>query len=125
MNRLNTLIGTPPFLQEKGSRMPFDLFGFECGDGWYDLIAECGAKIHAIDPSVRVEQVKEKFGTLRFYVSHYPAGVHEAVCEAEQRSAVTCEDCGAAGELRQGGWLRTLCDGCHVEWKNRKTWGAR
>lgn len=125
MKRLDTLIGTPPFLQEKGSRWPFDIFGFECGDGWYDLIAECGANVHAIDPTVRVHQVKEKFGTLRFYASRYPEGILEVIHEAERRSAVTCEDCGAAGELKQGGWLRTLCDGCQVEWKKQLAGGAR
>lgn len=52
-------------------------WGFEHGDKWYDLINVLSAKIqNYIDwkernntpiPQVVAEQVKEKFGTLRFY----------------------------------------------------------
>jgi len=58
-------------------------------------------------------QVKEKFGTLRFYYDGgdvgdgYFRGV-EAMAEA--MSSVTCEECGAPGQLRGGGWIRCLCD---------------
>lgn len=58
-------------------------------------------------------QVKEKFGTLRFYVR----GVHsrsEAIRNyiefAEYFSSRICEVCGAPGKLRGGGWVQTLCD---------------
>lgn len=57
-------------------------------------------------------QIKEKFGTLRVYMTHYLPEMEEAISEAERLSAITCEDCGQPGELRQGGWLRTLCDEC-------------
>jgi len=48
-------------------------FGFECGDGWFDLIDVLCSTIQSYldsNPSkqqVVVVQVKEKFGTLRFY----------------------------------------------------------
>lgn len=54
-------------------------------------------------------QVKEKFGTLRIYVSRATAEAHAVIEAMESLSAVTCEECGAPG-LRAGrGWVRTLC----------------
>jgi hypothetical protein len=61
-------------------------------------------------PQVIATQVKEKFGTLRFYYwggDEYCSGVESM---AESMSAVTCEVCGSPGMLRQGGWIRALCD---------------
>ena len=55
-------------------------------------------------------QVKEKFGTLRFY---YDGGDHVTqgiVMMAESLSAVTCEQCGAPGQPDTRGWVKTLCD---------------
>ena len=60
-------------------------------------------------PVFVAEQVKEKFGTLRFYF--YGSREFDSLVEmAEELSATTCEECGAYGSLREGGWLRTLCD---------------
>ncbi len=46
-------------------------WGFECGDGWYDLIYDLCEKINLLigDKNIKVTavQVKEKFGGLRFY----------------------------------------------------------
>jgi len=46
-------------------------FGFECGDGWYNLIDELCETITIIignkDIKFVADQVKEKFGGLRFY----------------------------------------------------------
>lgn len=59
---------------------------------------------------VVASQVKEKFGTLRFYYyggDDYCRGV-EAL--ADSMSAVTCEECGSPGKLLQQGWHRTLCE---------------
>ena len=60
-------------------------------------------------PQVVASQVKEKFGTLRFYYTggdDYTSGVTSF---AESMSCVTCEDCGAPGETGGKGWIRTLC----------------
>ena len=47
--------------------------GMECGDGWFDLIDTLCRTIQSDieggdTPPVRVVQVKEKFGTLRFHI---------------------------------------------------------
>jgi hypothetical protein len=46
-------------------------WGFECGDGWYDILDNlCGAiASYGNAEDVMVDQIKEKFGQLRFYVT--------------------------------------------------------
>lgn len=96
-----------------------------CGKGWndligavYDEIAACGRDLP--DVKVQVVQVKEKFGTLRFYHDTVEgptegrevvqARIESAVRAAETLSAATCEECGAPGELtRRNSYLQTLC----------------
>lgn len=60
-------------------------------------------------------QVKEKFGTLRFYMTSETEEMSAAIREAEHKSAETCEDCGSPGVLRRGGWVLTQCDKCAVD----------
>ena len=38
---------------------------------------------------------------------------------AESWAACSCEICGAPGERREGGWIRTLCDTHETERKER------
>ncbi len=64
-------------------------------------------------------QVKEKFGTLRFYVHGGSEKAHAYIEFAEALSGSTCEECGAPGKTRGGGWIRTLCDH-HEEERQRK-----
>jgi len=58
----------------------------------------------------RIQQVKEKFGGLRFYINTTDKRIQSWVGFAECLSTKVCEECGAPGELRHGGWIRTLCD---------------
>ena len=88
-------------------------FGFECGDGWFDLIYALSKKICELSPETVAMQVKEKFGTMRFYVSGAVSEVFDIIDEYEELSGKVCEECGAPGEGRDGGWIKTLCDGCH------------
>ena len=55
-------------------------------------------------------QVKEKFGTLRFYYSGGNEYVSGLVAMAESMSGVTCERCGTPGRLQGRGWIKTLCE---------------
>jgi hypothetical protein len=61
-------------------------------------------------PQVTLDQIKEKFGTLRFYYTGGDDIIDGMVRMAESMSAVTCETCGNPGQQRGGGWIRTLCD---------------
>lgn len=87
-------------------------WGFECGDGWYRLIRDLSEKIAPL--GAVAEQVKSKYGTLRFYVSFDEAEhvdeIYDAIGEAEQKSATICEICGEPGTLNDGPWFSTLCE---------------
>lgn len=91
-------------------------FGLECDDGWYDLLDVLCSLImwetkydENMKPVVAL-QVKEKFGTLRFYYRGGNDAISSYVTFAENMSGRTCEVCGSVGSVRDGGWLRTLCD---------------
>ena len=55
-------------------------------------------------------QVKEKFGTLRFYIGYGSDAVFKRIDEAGIESSKTCFKCGKPGKLRTGGWWETTCD---------------
>jgi hypothetical protein len=63
-------------------------------------------------PQVTLDQVKEKFGTLRFYYSGGNDVIDGMVRMAESMTGVTCESCGNVGERRGGGWVHTYCTPC-------------
>ena len=98
------------------------VFGFECGDGWFDIIYRLSDKISKLDPDCRATQVKEKFGGLRFYVTGINIEVSkqgwELIDDAENESFATCEDCGSVEDVTQTkGWIITLCKKCMDERK--------
>ena len=105
----------------------FRLPPFECLSGWNGLLEKLFIDLREIIPQERWEdlsvmQIKEKFGTLRFYVSlggepvvEGVPDIHEkimlAVFLAECRSELTCEICGEPGRFRDNrGWYTTRCD---------------
>lgn len=96
-------------------------WGFECGDGWFDILYELSKKLSDADPECIALQVKEKFGLLRYYTNHATDETENLIREAERKSSETCEECGEPGELRKGGWLRTLCDKCGKEYLEDST----
>jgi len=61
-------------------------------------------------PQVILDQVKEKFGTLRFYYTGGDDEISGMVRMAESMSGVTCEECGSPGETKGQGWVVTLCE---------------
>jgi hypothetical protein len=63
-------------------------------------------------PQVTLDQVKEKFGTLRFYYSGGDDYIDGMVSLAESLTGVTCESCGNTGKRRGGGWVHTYCEPC-------------
>ena len=96
---------------------PFAWFGIECGVGWLDLIDELCTTLDELYPEqVIAAQVKEKFGTLRFYIDYKGKSwgdVHKLISEYENKSEFICERCGEEGKLRSGSWLRCLCETCY------------
>ena len=104
--------------------------GFEHGEGWCELLDELCSQLKTIMDKVGVvitaEQVKEKFGTLRFYYAldyskselsdsdakNWSKIIGSLVSKAELHSCYVCEECGLPGKSREGCWVRTLCDNC-------------
>lgn len=107
-------------------------WGIECGSGWYDLIFKLSEQLEALIVKMpeeqrkecKAEQVKEKFGCLRFYISLSNPEINKLVAAAEQESSITCEECGQPGKRRSKGWIRTLCDPCQEQPNKQKT-GAK
>jgi hypothetical protein len=92
----------------------------QCGDGWKSLIDPLIQRCYVVGATV--DQIKEKYGTLRFYYTPPNAGwddkLEKLVDDAEYASARMCEMCGAEGKLlvnKRGSWLKTLCPGCALD----------
>lgn len=86
-----------------------------CGDGWFNLLdCLCGVVQAAADAKgyedMRVEEIKSKYGSLRFDASGLSPAEDAQVALAEALSERTCEECGApASEQDRNGWVSTLC----------------
>lgn len=98
-------------------------WGFECGDGWYKILnILCRIVQSRIDLNPHLKftqpiasQVKEKFGTLRFYTNDSDDFFEGALAYAEAMSAKTCDICGSEGKLdHYNGWYRTRCTAHYV-----------
>lgn len=98
-------------------------WGFSCDDGWFDLIYDLSSKLERCITELsenKIEdcyafQVKEKFGSLRFYMSNETKEMSDFIREAETKSSYTCEACGSSkGQTSRSatGWIRTLCSEC-------------
>ena len=114
-------------------------WGFSCGDGWFNILDQLMGNIqHHIDwkekqhgwairfnstappedmrpvpdiiPQVTLDQVKEKFGGLRFYYTGGDDYISGLVSMAESMSEVTCEVCGSPGKRTGLGWISTRCE---------------
>lgn len=110
------------FARKASSIEPFPMFGIECGSGWYPILNQLFACINShLDwinkgkndiekvPFI-LTQIKEKYGTLRFYYDGGDERIDGMALMAEAMSAVTCEVCGNPGKFRGRGWYYTACD---------------
>lgn len=82
------------------------------GPGWAGIVNRLYDFLEMI-PEIRVIQVKQKWAGLRVYVrggTKAVNAVQKALLAAERESFKTCEQCGAPGTPREGGWIKTLCD---------------
>ena len=85
-------------------------WGFDCKDGWFDLIYELSQKLKIASPNTEATQVKEKFGGLRFYFNGATEEGCNLIRNAEEKSEHICEECGKNGVLRNDlPWVQTLC----------------
>jgi hypothetical protein len=100
-------------------------WGFDVGDGWYKLLKKAAKELEplivaAIKASpdsrdqgfYRATQIKEKFGTLRFYIYGGTKAMYAIIDKAEKQSSKICETCGKPGKLRGESWCYTRCLAC-------------
>ena len=92
-------------------------FGIECGDGWFNLLDTLCEEITAYlkgkkTPPVIATQIKEKYGTLRFYYIGGDDYIDTLVEAAEKLSEKICEECGKSGEIYDKGWVYCRCESC-------------
>ena len=87
------------------------------GAGWSNFINNL---YDAKPKNTRITSVKEKYGTLRYYVSSAPEWYYDLISYYGERSGETCEECGLKGEVRYDlGWYLTLCDEHYEATKNK------
>jgi len=104
--------------------------GFAVGEGWWHIIESLCANIQShtdwkvkqgkVISQVEVNQIKEKFGGLRFYYSGGDDEISGMVRMAESWADRSCEECGSIGTTRNGGWIKTLCDRHEAERQERR-----
>ncbi|WP_342110735.1 hypothetical protein [Methylobacterium sp. SI9] len=90
--------------------------------GWHWMLEAAAEAIleQGVPEGSRTCQVKQKLGTLRWYVrGSTPESMLLVINSAEWLSGAVCEHCGAPGSVRPGGWIRTLCDD-HADQKRRR-----
>lgn len=87
--------------------------GFECGNGWAELLHDLSRKLtaHAQEAGLDIVavQVKEKWGELVVYANGTDDESDRLIEAAREASASICEMCGAPGRLYRRGWHRTRC----------------
>ncbi len=116
----------PDLYQDRNADMSVTCmcWGFP-GDGWYELIYNLSSQIHTVlldlpeelQKEVRVDQVKQKFGPMRFYIGgllNVPEDkkdlIRALIHSAQEASKTICEDCGAAGKVvNEYGFLHVAC----------------
>lgn len=79
-------------------------WGFECGDGWYQLLYDLSLELSnylAEHPELDFEvvQVKSKFGILHFHLNGSDTATGKMIVLARQRASDNCELTGKPGQL--------------------------
>jgi hypothetical protein len=98
------------------------VFGFDCNDGWFDLLDETLEKIktHVLNnylPDLQnytVRQIKEKWGGLRIELSVYDSELEKICDDAEAASFKICEVCGTKENIgyTTENYYLTICYKC-------------
>ena len=105
--------------------------------GWGDVIhtylVQLDELVNRNGWSIYVAQVKEKFGTLRFYADVFDANgipcpwgssddidrFHELIREMESETGRVCCYCGARENVRcYSGWIHYACPSCETRWSH-------
>lgn len=79
------------------------------GTGWFGLVEQLDSDIAKLAPDYTIDQIKEKFGSLRFYIGSIDENVFEEVYEliraAEKKSSEMCDVCGRPAKISTYNYL--------------------
>lgn len=99
-------------------------YGCDAPDGWRKLIEETDELLAYMDPEYKIQQVKEKFGELRYYyessedATEITRHIMDIIASnSERQSRSICQRCGSSRydddvKLRGKAWVATLCVRC-------------
>lgn len=103
------------------------------GKGWEGIAHRLTEQIAQLDPDFKVNCIKEKFGSFRYYISSGTTDddvkecVYTLIDKAEHEASQTCECCGSTrGAILKGmswGWFVTLCDECRTTLEKERKHG--
>jgi len=115
----------PKLYTDVGEQEPFTLYAFECEDGWFRIILWLSRYLQSyIDQQnkyaikypdqykpveqIKVVQVKEKFGTLRYYTRGGNEHTNTVITFVEFISGYICETTGKTDEVgyNKTGWIK-------------------
>lgn len=110
-----------------GTPWPHDDVFAGVGPGWRDLVRKLIRDLWLEGWDGQLDQIKEKFGGLRFYIGGATDVAYDLILKAENLSYTVCESCGRPGKCRNDrGWQITLC-GPHycLRRLRQKAWRVR
>lgn len=93
--------------------------GFDCGDGWFELIYDLSKEIQQeLDSQFgkesrilyATEVSQEKYGCLRFYMNDTTPEINILIDAAILKSYKTCDICGKPGKAIGEWWSNIRCD---------------
>lgn len=87
-------------------------------NGWIkafgDLLVE---EINSVNPDIEILQIKEKFGSLRFYYAPTSDEIDEIISKYECLSAHICASCGKPDVPQtKNGWIYPICRDCYEKY---------
>jgi hypothetical protein len=106
---------------------PLNSMYYDMPRGWRiafgnDLLRDLDALLKSVPGWIddyHIDQIKEKFGSLRWYDSGYPEEVgilyKRIMAKYEVLSGLTCLGCGKPATHYSRGWIAPLCDSCGNE----------
>lgn len=100
-------------------------WGFAVSDGWFPIVETVSDLIASRCPDAVALQVKQKFGTLRFYLRGGDDWCRGAIYMAEAMSALVCERTGRPGvTISLSGYVTTIAPDATPEEAGERTAGA-
>lgn len=113
------------FHRDSNGMEPWSMFGIEFSDGWEPSLRRAAEKLEPLfikaiekDPEgykfgyYRTSQLKEKYGTGRWYLSGGTDEMYAITNAWEKTTHKICEQCGKPGKIRGQGWYYTSCNNC-------------